>query len=106
MVVTIIGSCSSVYVYDMNLCKDFFESIGFVVNCPCDKERNGMTIFEKQRDWLGKIKDSDLIVLIPKAMEKHMTEDRYFQFNIGESTSYELAIAKEFNKKVVIWEGV
>lgn len=102
MVVTIIGSLSKKD--KMLKAKQFFESVGNTVNCPCDDPgREKMPLLTKQFTWIEKIEEADLVVAIPKytkilggGQTKHVLE-------FGESTSYELAIALRFNKQIIIW---
>ena len=103
MIVTIIGSYSRKEA--MEKCKDFWEERGCIVNCPCDPEREHLSLFEKQSSWIERIKEANLVVAIPKIIVMMPNGASEYRLDIGESTSYELAIAHHFDKQVIFWKG-
>lgn len=102
MIVTIIDSCKNKEV--MLKCKSHFESLGCVVNCPCDGDRTDWPFISKQIDWIKKISEADIVVAIPKynATKSEKNETKML-LEFGESTSYEVAIAYAFEKEVLFW---
>lgn len=101
MIITIIGSYSKLS--SMKECRDYWKRFGHVVNCPCDDERDKLPLIEKQSTWIDKIKESDLIVAIPKEIKTQYGGPTVFSYEFGESTSYEMAIALKLNKQIIIW---
>lgn len=88
MIITIIGSYSKSS--SMKECKDYWKKFGHVVNCPCDDGRDKLPLIEKQSTWIDKIKESDLIVAIPKEIKTQYGGPTVFSYEFGESTSYEM----------------
>lgn len=105
MIITIIGSLSRSE--EMLEVKNYFEIVlGNKVNCPCDDPIQKMPLIEIQMYWIDKIAEADLIIAIPKEIVSMKTvESTEYDVLFGESTSYEIAIAKKLNKKVVIWSS-
>lgn len=101
MIITIIGSLSKSS--SMKECRDYWKRFGHVVNCPCDDGRDKLPLIEKQSTWIDKIKESDLIVAIPKEIKTQYGGSTVFSYEFGESTSYEMAIALKLNKQIIIW---
>lgn len=101
MIITIIGSCGDKK--RMNECKEYWERFGHKVNCPCDSDRDTLPLTKKQRDWIDKIEESDLVVAISKNTQLEGNGGNKFVMEFGESTSYEIAIAFRFNKLVIFW---
>lgn len=101
MIITIIGSCKNKE--SMNACKEYWERFGHKVNCPCDSDRDGMSLITKQSDWIKKIEESDLIVAIHKELSIEGNGGTKHILDFGESTTYEMAIALRFNKPIVFW---
>lgn len=100
MIVTIIGSYTNSK--EMKEVKEHFERFGHKVNCPCDPGRDKMPLVEKQGEWIDKIKEADLVVAIPKVIHMSERPKAEYVYEFGESTSYEMAIAYNFNKRVVV----
>ena len=101
MIVTIIGSFSNTG--KMKECKEYWERFGHKVNCPCDSERSSMPLITKQSTWIKKIEEADLIVAISKSFDLIGDGSSNHMLNFGESTSYEMAIALRFDKRIVFW---
>lgn len=55
-----------------------------------------ISLVVKMERYVSHIATADLVVIIPKAFSPEM--------NIGESTTYELAMARFFKKQIVYWE--
>lgn len=101
MIVTIIGSYS---MKDKMLkVKDHFERFGNKVNCPWDEKRNEDPILTKRVEWIKKIEEADLVVVIPKDTRIGPEDSSFLVFSFGEFTSYEIAIASYFTKNIVVW---
>lgn len=101
MIITIIGSLSKRT--EMNECKEYFERFGHRVNTPNDPELQKKSLYEIQCSWIQAIKEADLVVAIPKmiSLAQSAKSDEVLEF--GESTSYEMAIATEFEKRLIYW---
>lgn len=101
MVVTICGSYSRKE--DMLSCKKYFEQLGNVVNCPFDPKREKEPLIMKQYEWIQKIEEADLIVVVPKETNIEVNGGSRYVYEFGESTSYEMAMAVRFDKAITIW---
>lgn len=101
MIITIIGSCSMKD--KMVEVKRHFERFGNEVNCPCEEKEDNRPLFEKRVEWIEKIKKSDLVIAIPKNTRIGKEDSDFLVLGFGESTSYEIAIASYFDKKIVFW---
>lgn len=99
MVVTIIGSL--IKKKEIDEIKAFWEGRGAVVNAPGDPEIRKEPLVDIQRIWIEKIEESDLIVAIPKGVAMTANGDSKYVLEFGESTSYEMAIARRFNKQIL-----
>lgn len=99
MVVTIIGSLTKKK--EMDEIKAFWESRRCVVNSPGDPEVQKEPLVDIQRTWIEKIEEADLIVAIPKGVAQTANGDSKYILEFGESTSYEMAIARRFNKPIL-----
>lgn len=99
MVVTIIGSLTKKK--EMDEIKAFWERRGAVVNSPGDPEVQKEPLVAIQGTWIEKIEEADLIVAIPKGVAMTANGDSKYVLEFGESTSYEMAIAKRFNKTIL-----
>lgn len=97
MVIIVIGS---VKVSEINIrtVAKYFEDFGHVVYTPLDEETKHLPLIAIQRLYIDKIKASDLIVVVPK-------KNILYDVEIGESTSYEIAMAKYFGKPIVYWQA-
>lgn len=105
MIVTIIGSLTKKK--EMDEIKAFWERNGAVVNSPGDPK----VLENIQRMWIERIEVADLIVAMPKDVtlildrdDKYLLEfsgDSKYLLEFGESTSYEMAIARRFNKPIL-----
>ncbi len=101
MTVTIIGSMS--IEKTMDNVKKFFEKLGFTVNSPNAPGREHLSLYYQQSTWIGAIQNADFIVAIPKNIITESDGGSNFQFEFGESTTYEMAIAVEFQKPILVW---
>lgn len=99
MIVTIIGSLTKKKVMDK--IKAFWEQHGAVVNSPGDPEIQKEPLVNIQKTWIEKIEEADLIVAIPKTVALTANGDSKYVLEFGESTSYEMAIARRFNKPIL-----
>ena len=99
MVVTIIGSLTKKK--EMDKIKAFLEKRGAIVNSPGDPELQKEPLVEIQGTWIEKIEKADLIVAIPKDVALTAHGDNKYILEFGESTSYEMAIARRFNKPIL-----
>lgn len=99
MVVTIIGSLTKKK--EMDVIKAFWKGRGFVVNSPGDPEIQKKPLVDIQRTWIEKIEEADLIIAIPKNVALTANGDSKYVLEFGESTSYEMAIARRFNKPIL-----
>ena len=99
MIVTIIGSLTKKK--EMDEIKAFWEGRGAVVNSPGDPEIRKEPLIDIQRTWIEKIEEADLIIAIPKSVSLTVNGDSKYVLEFGESTSYEMAIARRFNKPIL-----
>lgn len=99
MVVTIIGSMTKKK--EMDKIKAFLEKRGAIVNSPGDPELQKDPLVDIQRTWIEKIEKADLIVAVPKDVALTANGDSKYILEFGESTSYEMAIARKFNKPIL-----
>ena len=98
MVVTIIGSLTKKK--EMDKIKAFLEKRGAIVNSPGDPELQKEPLVDIQGTWIEKIEKADLIVAIPKDVALTAHGGNKYILEFGESTSYEMAIARRFNKPI------
>lgn len=99
MVVTIIGSLTKKK--EMDEIKAFWEQLGAVVNSPGDPEVQKKPLVDIQKTWIKKIEEADLVVAVPKNVDLTANGDSKYILEFGESTSYEMAIARRFNKPIL-----
>lgn len=99
MVVTIIGSMTKKK--EMDKIKAFLEKRGAIVNSPGDPELQKEPLVDIQGTWIEKIEKADLIVAIPKDVALTSHGDNKYILEFGESTSYEMAIARRFKKPIL-----
>ena len=99
MIVTIIGSLRKKK--EMDEIKAFLEKCGAIVNSPGDPELQKEPLVDIQRTWIEKIEKADLIVALPKDIALTAHGDNKYILEFGESTSYEMAIARRFNKPIL-----
>ena len=99
MIVTIIGSLRKKK--EMDEIKAFWEQCGAVVNSPGDPEVQKKPLVDIQSAWIEKIEEADLIVAVPKDVALTANGDSKYILEFGESTSYEMAIARKFNKPIL-----
>lgn len=99
MVVTIIGSLSNKK--EMEEIKVFLEEEGFKVNSPGDPEIQKKPLVDIQSTRIEKIEEADLIVAVPKDVALTANGGSKYILEFGESTSYEMAIARKFNKPIL-----
>ncbi len=103
MIITIIGSISK---EDKMLeVKEFFESMGNTVNCPCDKGWSDLDLYAKRITWIEKIKEADLIVVIPKGIWFNDVNNANVSclLDTNGSTPHELSIANYLGKKILYY---
>lgn len=100
MIVTIIGSLSKAD--RIKEVRKHLEKMGNIVNAPIDPELQKLPLVQIQMKWIEKIKEADIIIAIPKSVEGKTNGSGEISYMFGESTSYEMAIAAEFNKPVFI----
>ena len=84
----------------MDEIKAFWEQCGAIVNSPGDPELQKEPLVDIQRTWIEKIEEADLIVAVPKDVALTAHGDNKYILEFGESTSYEMAIARRFNKNI------
>ena len=99
MIVTIIGSLRKKK--EMDEIKAFLEKCGAIVNSPGDPEVQKKPLVDIQSTWIEKIEEADLIVAVPKDVALTTNGDSKYILEFGESTSYEMAIARRFNKPIL-----
>ena len=99
MIVTIIGSLRKKK--EMDEIKAFWERCGAVVNSPGDPEVQKKPLVDIQSTWIEKIEEADLIVAVPKDVALTANGDSKYILEFGEFTSYEMAIARRFNKPIL-----
>lgn len=109
MIVTIIGSLTKKK--EMDKIKAFWKRHGAIVNSPGDPEVQKEPLENIQRMWIERIEEADLIVAVPKDVTLMPNRDgKYilgfdgdskYALEFGESTSYEIAIARRFNKPIL-----
>ena len=99
MIVTIIGSLRKKK--EMDEIKAFWEQCGAVVNSPGDPELQKEPLVDIRGTWIEKIEEADLIVAVPKDVALTANGDSKYILEFGESTSYEMAIARRFNKPIL-----
>ena len=99
MIVTIIGSLRKKK--EMDEIKAVWEQCGAVVNSPGDPEVKKKPLVDIQSTWIEKIEEADLIVAVPKDVALTANGDSNYILEFGESTSYEMAIARRFNKPIL-----
>lgn len=95
-IITIIGSITKSK-EDIQKAEDFFKALGFYVIDPLTNNNESIpadTLYDIQFRYIGYIMNSNCICVVRK-------EDG----SIGESTSYELAMADYFKKPVILWDG-
>ena len=85
----------------MDVIKAFWEGRGTVVNSPGDPEIQKEPLVDIQRTWIEKIEEADLIVAVPKDVGLTANGDSKYILEFGESTSYEMAIARWLNKPIL-----
>ena len=99
MIVTIIGSLTKKG--EMDKIKSFWVRHGAIVNSPEDPKVQKEPLVDIQRTWIKKIEEADLIVAVPKDVALTANGDSKYILEFGESTSYEMAIARRFNKPIL-----
>ena len=99
MIITIIGSMKMTETMDG--IKKHFEKLGCQVNSPNDPDLQKLPLLEIQKTWIEKIEEADLIVVVSKDVKTTANGGSTYVFEIGESTSYEMAIAHKFHKRMV-----
>lgn len=100
MIVTIIGSLSKKE--EMKRIKEHFERFGHKVNVPYDPEIQEMALLSIQSLWIKKIREADLVVALAKNTALESDGGQHVTLEFGESTSYEMAIALDMKKEIVM----
>lgn len=105
MIVTIIGSLSCGE--KIKEASDLFLEKDYFVQSPFDDNLKKMPLVLLQKEYLKRIEVSDLIVAIPKNLDYCDDPDSQNSqkecLSFGESTCYELAVAKHLRKPIVYW---
>ena len=99
MVVTIIGSLTKKG--EIDKIKSFLVRHGAIVNSPEDSKVQKEPLVDIQRTWIKKIEEADLVVAVPKDVALTANGDSKYILEFDESTSYEMAIARRFNKNIL-----
>ena len=99
MIVTIIGSLRKKK--EMDKIKSFWVRHGAIVNSPEDPKVQKEPLVDIQKTWIKKIEEADLVVAVPKDVALTANGDSKYILEFGESTSYEMAIARRFNKPIL-----
>ena len=99
MIVTIIGSLTKKK--EMDKIKSFWVRHGAIVNSPEDPKVQKEPLVDIQKTWIKKIEEADLVVAVPKDVALTANGDSKYILEFGESTSYEMAIARRFNKPIL-----
>lgn len=91
---------------DIKTLREVFQSFNggvFDVITPLDDQTGSLC--NLQLGYIEKIEGADLVVAIPKKRILNPVADigTTIEYIFGESTSYEIAIARHFNKPFVIW---
>lgn len=97
MIVTIIGSLTKKK--EMDEIKAFLERHGAIVNSPEVQKEPLENVY---RTWIKKIEEADLIIAIPRNVNLTANEGNKYILEFGETTSYEIAIARRFNKPILV----
>lgn len=108
MKVVVIGSvnaCSD----EFKDIKKFFENRKCEVITPIDDDRqNGTPLIMLMEQYIEYIKNADIVIACSKNhlyCEDETSLWEYERLEFGESTSYEIAIAKCFHKPILYWRG-
>ena len=102
MIITIIGSVGNAVI--MEKVKSFFEhDLKATVHTPFDNGLQSKPLMAIQERAIANIEESDLVVVVPKVIEYYSHGSTNAKFEFGESTSYEISIARSYGKKVLIW---
>lgn len=103
MEITVIGSVKQMEV--INNVAEYFRQFHIKVNTPSDQ--NDRSLLTKQEHCIMDIGASDLVIAIPKSITEKTGKDiprTILELEFGESTSYEIAIARKLGIPVIIWE--
>lgn len=76
----------------------FKDCIGITDPISVNEEYGGK-LTDCQRYYVDKIRYADLVIIIPKRLKENLAKNA-MEWEMGESTSYEYAIAKHFNKPI------
>lgn len=89
----------------MAMAKGLFESLGMEVFSPDDEGLQNKPLLDIQELWFNLITDCSFVVAFAKYRELDLEApgQTIMRYEYGESTSYELAIALNSNKKVFAW---
>lgn len=104
MKIVICGS-TNVSMEEINMAADYFEILFRETNINVEiitPEINNMPIYKQQLQYVNDIRKADLVVIVPKRI--YYEEDRSIIY-IGDSTNYEMAIARSHIIPTIIWKG-
>ena len=74
---------------------------------PFDPDQVVRTLFEKREYYIERIMECDLMVVIPKFVGNDEVDGNATKFfGFGESVSWEISIARRFNKPILYLENV
>lgn len=103
MKVVIIGSLKE---SQSKIIADYFESNDDIVIDPITINEFADSTFEAQCKYIGEIMDCDLVIAVPKNggdfQDECVDGNTMVTYRFGESTTYELALAKKLGKKILI----
>ena len=102
MKVVVIGSINGTQ-HDMEAAVKFFERFEGIETVSALDLQDRPLIYT-QRVMVQRIKEADLIVVVPKnRVCSDLPNETIYEVEFGESTSYEIAMAREFRKEIVVW---
>lgn len=104
--IVIIGSSKDFY-HGMikKICSTFKAAGAEIIYDPLSTHDDGKSMYVYQRECIQAIKDCDFVVAVPKQFFYKPNASKSMEFEFGDSTAYEISIAKEFKKPVMIWKG-
>lgn len=94
---------------EMRDIKDYFEKRGNDVVTPVDDGRQDKPLIVHQKEYIDFISEADMVIACSKYHNYSVEDDKYSgeeSVEFGESTSYEIAIAKFLGKPVLYWRGM
>lgn len=87
--------------------KSYFKGLSTTsseINVVTPMDKQGGPLLAIQEEYVDKIAAADLVIAVPKGGAS-MSADvgTSIEYNFGESTSYEMAIARHFHIPILIW---